>query len=513
MDELIKSDNKSINAEFKCRVTTPSGIVHCNKDLGSPITLHGFLPHFVQYLHGSGQYESLIKNCPLEYKSNNAPEVKDVIGTTMLSILSGHNRYSHATSLYGDSVAAELLGLNKMVSHDSIERGLDKMDEKKAEQWLRDAYRRMYEPLLSTPYILDIDPTVKVLYGKQEKAEIGYNPQKPGRQSQCLHTYFIGSLRIVLDVEVHSGKETAGLYSHKRLWSFLDEIPSNLRPSLIRGDIGFGNEGTMLGCESRSQNFLFKLKQSVNIKKLISELETPGHNWVDAGEGWLGHESEIQLSTWTSKRRVVVLKRKHFKAPKNKELPIESNQMEFPLAVVVEEDDVVYEYQVLVTNTDHPIFALAQLYRDRGDCENNFDELKNHWGWGGFNSRNSKRAQIMMRLIGLVYNWWNVFCRLAEPERHIEAITSRRLFQNTVGRLTKTSGTRYFYVTAVGAEAERVLQQFTRISKFISGLFSTATQLTKEGRWAAILKEAFKSFGYDSSIKAHSDGCQNLLGL
>jgi hypothetical protein len=24
------------------------------------------------------------------------------------------------------------------------------------------------------------------------------------------------------------------------------------------------------------------------------------------------------------------------------------------------------------------------LYRDRGDCENAFDELKNQWGWGGF---------------------------------------------------------------------------------------------------------------------------------
>lgn len=513
MGELLKTERKSINNEFKCRVTTPSGVVHCDKDHGAPITLHGFLPHFTQYLHESGQYDELIKNCPLVYKSNNAPEVKDVLGTLMLSILSGHKRYCHAASLYGDGVAAELLGLNKIVSHDSIERGLDKLSHDCADLWLREAYRRMYEPLLATPYILDLDPTVKVLYGNQEKAEVGYNPQKPGRRSHCLHTYFIGSLRIVLDVEVHSGKETAGLHSHSRLWSLLDEMPLHMRPSLVRGDIGFGNEGTIVGCESRSQNFLFKLKQSPKVKNLISKLETPGHNWIDAGEGWLGHESEIQLSGWTSKRRVVVLKRKHMKKPNHLELAAESNQMEFPLAVVVDEDAVVYEYQVLVTNTDHDIPALAQLYRDRGDCENNFDELKNHWGWGGFNSRKSERAQVMMRLIGLVYNWWNVFCRLAEPEKHMEAITSRRLFQNTVGRLTKTGNSRIFYVSAVGAEAERVLRQLTSISKFISSLVSTATQLTKEEKWAAILKEAFKSFSYNNSIKAFSDGCQNLLNL
>jgi hypothetical protein len=28
--------------------------------------------------------------------------------------------------------------------------------------------------------------------------------------------------------------------------------------------------------------------------------------------------------------------------------------------------------------------AFGQLYRDRGDEENVFDEMKNQWGWGGY---------------------------------------------------------------------------------------------------------------------------------
>jgi hypothetical protein len=39
-----------------------------------------------------------------------------------------------------------------------------------------------------------------------------------------------------------------------------------------------------------------------------------------------------------------------------------------------------YEYAVLVTNTDYAIVSLGQLYRDRADAENAFDELKNQWG-------------------------------------------------------------------------------------------------------------------------------------
>ena len=43
-----------------------------------------------------------------------------------------------------------------------------------------------------------------------------------------------------------------------------------------------------------------------------------------------------------------------------------------------------YEYAVLVTNTLYDLQAIAQLYRDRADCENGFDELKNQWGAGRF---------------------------------------------------------------------------------------------------------------------------------
>ena len=33
------------------------------------------------------------------------------------------------------------------------------------------------------------------------------------------------------------------------------------------------------------------------------------------------------------------------------------------------------------------VVLLAQLYRDRADADNGFDELKNQWGWGGFTTQ------------------------------------------------------------------------------------------------------------------------------
>ena len=58
-------------------------------------------------------------------------------------------------------------------------------------------------------------------------------------------------------------------------------------------------------------------------------------------------------------------------------------------------------------------------------CENVFDELKNQWGWGGFTTQTLKPTRIMAGIIALVFNWWNIFCRLADPDEQMEAITSR----------------------------------------------------------------------------------------
>ena len=52
----------------------------------------------------------------------------------------------------------------------------------------------------------------------------------------------------------------------------------------------------------------------------------------------------------------------------------------------------LWEYAVLVTNAPYDLAAIGQLYRDRADCENGFDELKNQWGWGGYTTRDLSAA-------------------------------------------------------------------------------------------------------------------------
>lgn len=119
--------------------------------------------------------------------------------------------------------------------------------------------------------MLDIDTTVKTVFGRQEGAEVGYNPHKPGRPSHSPHTYWIARLRLCLDVEVCPGNQNSACHGMPGLWELIDSLPASWRPHGIRGDCPYGSQGVMPECEARGIPYLFKLRQSAKVKTLALE--------------------------------------------------------------------------------------------------------------------------------------------------------------------------------------------------------------------------------------------------
>ena len=170
------------------------------------------------------------------------------------------------------------------------------------------------------------------------------------------------------------------------------------------------------------------------------------------------------------------------------------NTGEVQLCFAEIDDDVkAYEYAVLVTSLDLDVLSVAQLYRDRADCENAFDELKNQWGWGGYTTRDLARSRMAAMMVALVYNWWNLFVRLAEPDKHHEAITSRPLLLQAIGERTTHARQTTLRVRSLhgrGRFAERMLGA---VAAFLRGLKETAEQLTDEEKLRAILSHAART--------------------
>ncbi len=468
-------------------VDTFGGRIHVEWNPQAAVTPLGQLPFFIEYLKLSGLFDAWVEDCPLHWNSPNAPCKRDVLGTVLLSILSGHQRYAHINRCRSDGVNPPLLGMEKVVSEDSVRRALLKLDEAEGVSWLQDHLHRVYAPLLSEPWILDADVTVKPLYGQQEGAEVGYNPHKPGRPSHTYHSYMISPLRLILEVEVQSGKQSASKYSAPGLWEWLDRVPRAHWPALIRGDKAWGSEGNMQRAEQGGLPYLFKQRLTKNVKRLIERLMRDG-DWTDAGQGWQGAEAKLRLQGWSKARRVVILRRS---VKKEVVIADQSDPAQLKLGFAELSDDIsVYDYAVLVTSLQEEILSIAQLYRDRADCENNFDELKNHWGWGGFTTQDLKRCRLMARTTALIYNWWSLFVRLACPHQHTEAITSRPLMLQAVGKQTQHANQTKLVLTSTHAEAERIEEDYRFIAAFFQSLRSTAEQLLPIQRWCRILSQA-----------------------
>jgi len=124
-------------------------------------------------------------------------------------------------------------------------------------------------------------------------------------------------------------------------------------------------------------------------------------------QGWSAVEDTLRLAGWDQSRRVVILRR----AAKS-DVALTRKAAEGQMELLLPDEDVeLWEYAVLVTNSSYPLESIpptdedlsvgapsmAQLYRDRADAENGFDELKNQWGWGGFTTQDIERCQTSAR--------------------------------------------------------------------------------------------------------------------
>jgi len=307
------------------------------------------------------------------------------------------------------------------------------------------------------------------------------------------------------------GKKSAGKHSMPGLWKMIDTLPAQCRPRLIRGDISYGNENGMLEAEKRNQPYLFKLRRTTKVRKQIQRIQCDADAWNDAGDGWQGTEVELKLSGWSHARRCIFLRRSTHKPTTRKALPT-STATEFSFVEKLDSGPI-FEYVVLVTNDTLPIIALAQLYRDRADCENVFDEIKNQWGWAGFVTRDLQRCRIIARLIALIYNWWNIFTRLARPDQHMEAITSRPMLLHAVGRMVTTGRRKILRLTSTHAKSNQIRYALNRIGHFLNRLARTAEQLSVEEVWAVILSVAFIKWLRGKVLDPVVDGKQMLLQL
>ena len=473
-------------------VDTFEGNIQVEWEPGASVTPMGQLAFFIQFLKTGCRFEPWVEDCPLNYKSNNAPEKVNVLGSLLLSILSGHKRYANIGTLAGDGVNPKLLGMTKVVSDDSARRGLLKIDEQEGVEWMQHHLQECYEPLLQLPWILDVDVTIKTIYGNQEGAEKGYNPHKRGRPSHAYHTYMMANLKLILEVEVQSGNQSNSKHSLPGLMSLLYRLPRVCWPEFVRGDCDWGTDRVMAELEQAKCDYLFKIKKTANVKKTLCHAHCRG-GWTRYNKHWEGKESELRLDGWSQSRRIVIVRRRLLDHALRLEKNTSNKQKE--MAFVEDPENIkLFEYSVLVTSLDDGVVTIIDHYRDRADCENNFDEIKNQWGWGGYTTKDIKRCQLISRMVALAYNWWTLFVRLSNPNSHKESITSRPLLMSAIGKLTESGRQKKITITSQHNLMNKIRIMQEELCDFFDSIKRIAPQLTSNNIWCRILTRSISKF-------------------
>jgi hypothetical protein len=427
------------------------------------LTPYGGLVPWAAYTKHLGLIDKLAADCPVVRTSPNASPVYDVIQSFMLTALTDGRRFSHIERLREDPTIPELFGMESVVSDDSVRRFFKSVDPVLGAEWIARQAKPMWGAL-PDPIVLDWDSTVQPKYGHQEGAKVGYNPGKPGRRSFHPLLGVIARTRLCPVYRFRSG-DTVTATQWREAMEDAQRWLGDRKVWLNRGDLGLGHDAVMSWHEEQSgrPKYLFKLKLTSKVRMALHEV--PEVQWQGPAKvgAWQVAEGSLQLTGWRAARRVVFARCLQGTVPA-------SNHGEFW-------EFSKHEFAVYVTNLaveEQNAWQLMQLYRDRADTENVFDELKNQWGFSGFCAKARATTELAARLLLLTYNLWVLFVRFIVPHQHTEAKRGRRWFLLIAARLVQSGRQKEVQLSIRGGWAEQLRDGYMRLHDWIR---STAPQL------------------------------------
>jgi hypothetical protein len=459
---------------------TPGGKFKIDRTQKS-LTPFGGLVAFASFLNSLGVIDRLVDTCPVCRTSNNATPIRDLIVGFILTCVQEGKRFKHIRYVQHDAVIGKIFNVERRIpGEDSIRRFFESIDSESGRQWLYSVNDLIYRSL-STPYVLDWDSTVTTRYGDQEDVAIGYNPMKPGRGSHHPLVCSVAGSRLCLDLDFRPGDSSSSSGWIGMMERLLSKLPSDKQPFLNRGDVAFCSDEFLNWHEASvvRPRYLFKVRKTSRIKEAISQVCEGAWQGVASFGALQVAETRLKLHGWSCERRIVLGRRLI-----SKQSPEESCTLF---------GTCQFEYYAWVTNlsaSQFDTFQITDLYQQRADCENIFDELKNQWGLSGFCSQQAHVTEIAARLTLLSYNLWSLFVRFFSGKNHQEAKTSRRDYLLHASQLVETARGKILQMTVNDELWKKICEGYNRLQIWLN---ATAPQLELKSNWGKAFVNTFPS--------------------
>jgi hypothetical protein len=363
-----------------------AGLTH----YGGAFFLHEFL-RVLQFRHFLARH--------LRWDRRHRYSLSQMIVALMWPLVLGLDRIETASLLRSNGTFQFLAGLPSFPDPQTLRRFLLGAPPRFIEQVGRINDRLLqfftHLPRRRSRLILDLDSTVVTVYGRQEGAEVGYNPRHRGKRSyQPLLGVEANSAHLCAarlqpgNIDPHSG--TVELF--RNCWS---NMPAHIREVRVRADAGFYHDAFLSELEDREAQYAVVAKIYPPLKRLL-----PGISYHRVHPVWEMGECQYGAQPWFEPRRHVVARRL-----------IEPSDPAPTLFTLGR-----YQYRCWVTNLDLSPLGVQHFYDGRAVIEVRIRELRQDFAFAHIPTRRFAANALYLEIIRLAYNLVTAFQRLCLPD-------------------------------------------------------------------------------------------------
>jgi hypothetical protein len=355
----------------------------------------------------------------LEMHHNVKYQTGDMLSILLLGIICGQNRISKIEAFTHDPLLQKLYGLTDKISDSSLIDRLKRFAMTHSSEYMAligKLSNKVHSKLSTMHDILDLDSSVKTVYGNQEGAEKGFNVKHKGANSYHPLMAFLNSTRECLLSWLRPGNTYTANGADEFIRQAFAIMPKRIKSLLVRADSGFFSD-KLIGAieEKKGVKYLIKVKLK-NMASVVSRQDwqdVPGIPNMQICNFFYRPNSWDKARNFSSVR---ILKK------------IEKDGLLFPKKE--------WKYFCYCTNiVDNPL-QIHKLYGDRGTSENWIENVKNQMFAGQLLTNDFWANEMLWLSSVMAYNI-SVWMRKLSDDKswHEEPATFRAWFVQLAGKI------------------------------------------------------------------------------
>lgn len=243
--------------------------------------------------------------------------------------------------------------------------------------------------------IFDLDGTVVTVFGKQDGAEVGYNPKYRGKRSYNPLLCLEANSSFLWDAELRAGNASPWESSPALLETSFATVPPDIRELRFRADAGFGFQPVLQELEDHDVRYAVVARLTTPLKNALR-----GLNYQRANARWELAETEYRAHGWSHARRIVAARRL-----------IESEDAHTTLFATGR-----YLYRAWTTNLPLTPAGVWHFYEGRAGMEPRIRELREDFALRKIPTASFEANALYLEVIRLAYNLVTAFQRTCLPE-------------------------------------------------------------------------------------------------